>query len=341
MMPVKNVRGIKKGTGSSDQVFYHYCGLDSLFGMITSKSLWLTSLESTNDKKELKFGQETFNKALQGLIDDENYKDIRKELMKILNAPKDLTYKRYRPNFKYYGMSFISNKDSLTHWERYGNDGYGVCLGINFGMIDKLFEDYGIPKMCSSWIYSNQIIYEEEKQIDHLQKSVLNEINGFYYQLRNKENTQSINITDIPHICNSIYYNTLAQSKPIFKDHGFSDEKEIRLVFEEGQAEEQAKYYSSIASEVEYTDSFLKISKHLNQIIDELDLYKSNKQHGIIGDTIRSYYAMNLSKIWSDKLITEVIIGPRCFQNRKELKSFLKANGLNRTNVNISDIPIR
>jgi hypothetical protein len=50
---------------------------------------------------------------------------------------------------------------------------------------------------------------------------------------------------------------------------------------------------------------------------------------------------MNLEHMWGDAFIPEVIIGPKCYQNKRELTSFLKANGLYGTKVRISEIPIR
>ena len=35
------------------QVYYHYTSLDTLFNIISNKTLWLTSLKSSNDRKEL------------------------------------------------------------------------------------------------------------------------------------------------------------------------------------------------------------------------------------------------------------------------------------------------
>ena len=39
--------------------------------------------------------------------------------------------------------------------------------------------------------------------------------------------------------------------------------------------------------------------------------------------------------------IPEIILGPMCIQNRKELKYFLKANGLEGTKISVSSVPIR
>lgn len=50
---------------------------------------------------------------------------------------------------------------------------------------------------------------------------------------------------------------------------------------------------------------------------------------------------MNLSEIWGEALIKEIIIGPKCFQNKNELTGFIRASGLDRTKVIVSKIPIR
>lgn len=337
-------RELRMQLGFKEQILYHYCSLEALYSIISSRSFWLTSLDSTNDKKELKYGDKILNDVLKKMICEETNIDMKKILEDISAAPADSKYKKHRNNYHYYGASFVENKDSLTHWERYGNDGYGVCIAFNIWMIQHFFETWSLPNICTSWLWHKEIIYKESLQKEYLKNSILYKIDGFVNQIANTSNISNISsivITKIPNLCNTIYYSLLSQVKPVFKHSGFSDENEYRLIFEEGQAEEMSEYMNRIASQTDSVELFLNISRHIKEAVNELNLKQDNKCYCMIGKSIRSYYSMNLSHIWGDALIPEIIIGPRCYQNKKELLSFLKANGLHKTKVMISDIPIR
>jgi hypothetical protein len=108
-----------------------------------------------------------------------------------------------------------------------------------------------------------------------------------------------------------------------------------------GQPEELSEYLRKIAPETNSETLFNNISENVKQIASELKLTESGKRFTLIGNSIRSYYSINLNKIWGDALIPEIVIGPRCYQNKHELKAFLKASGLYNTKVRISSIPIR
>ena len=61
----------------------------------------------------------------------------------------------------------------------------------------------------------------------------------------------------------------------------------------------------------------------------------------VFKNEIRSYHKLCLSHIWDSKLIPEITLGAMCRQNKQELAHFLKANGLTKTKITISKIPIR
>jgi hypothetical protein len=129
-------------------------------------------------------------------------------------------------------------------------------------------------------------------------------------------------IIKIPNLCNTIYYSLLSQVKPVFKHSGFSDENEYRLIFKEGQAEEMSEYMDRIASQTDSVELFFNISRHIKEAINELNLKQDKKCYCMIGKSILSYYLMNFSHIWGDALIAEIIIRPRCYQNKNNYYHF-------------------
>jgi len=223
--------------GYKEEIYYHYCSVNALYGIVTNKSFWLTSLESSNDLKELKVGEEILTQALNELkLEHSDPRYIRFFDM-IMKANKDEKFKKYRPNYKYYGLSFVENKDSLTHWERYGDGSRGVCIGVNLWMIKHFFENYALPNITTNWLQGAKIIYSNEEQVEYAKSSIMAKLEGF-------DMMANLRIEDIKHIFSSIYYSALASVKPRFKHTGFSDENEYRIYLEEGEAETISNYFS-------------------------------------------------------------------------------------------------
>ena len=323
---------IRKQLGFEENIVYHYCRIEALYGIISSRSLWLTCLDSTNDKKELAYGKTLLDATLQEMLLSETDKYDKNVIEKILLSPAIKEFKKHRPNYKYYGASFVKSKDSLTHWDRYGNCSQGVCIAINVWMIKNFLNCFALPDIATSWIKFGKIIYEEKSQKEDLIELILAMINGF---------GKETNLLEISNICNAIYYSALSQVKPLYKHTGFSDENEYRLILEEGQSEKLSDYLGGLDVEESNRELFANISQHIKEAAEELSLCLKHKKHCVMGNYIRSYYAMHLNKIWGDALIPEIVLGPKCFQNKKEMMSFLKANGLPNTKVTISEIPIR
>ncbi|WPC44276.1 DUF2971 domain-containing protein [Clostridium sp. JS66] len=331
-----NEKELRESLGFKDKVVYHYCSVRALYGILNTKSFWLTSLESSNDSMELKIAKKTIEQAIKELKNEYKETDYLEMFKNIENAPNDEKYVKVRPKYKYYGLSFVENRDSLTHWERYADNCKGVCIGLNIPLIEHLFFNYSLPNITANWLQTSEILYSYKEQVECAKASIMAKIQGF-------EKMTDNNLTHVEHIFSSIYYSTLATLRPRFKHLGFSDEREHRVYLEEGEAEEVSQYYKRNAELVVATSKelFFNISKNTYELAKLLQVLKTNKKYGVFGDIIRSYYSMNLSEIWSDTLITEIILGPKCFQNKKELKSFLKSCGLYKTKIDVSKIPLR
>lgn len=310
---------------------YHYCSLEALFGILSSKSLWLTALESTNDGKELKFGSSLMVQTLNHMISNETDEEIRIILQDILDAPRKREYKKLTRK-RYFGTSFVDKKDSLTHWDRYGSGGKGVSIAIDIGRLEHFFLIRTIPDICTRWIWHHKILYSHEEQCNYVENHMRSQIDGFSKIAKGFAD---------PRLSQVLHYNTLTAITPIAKHDGFADENEYRLIFEEGQGEDTASFFARIANSTDDPNFFLDMSERLNETVAHLCLGKMDIKHSIIGGLIRSYYALNLSPMWGSLLVPEVIIGPKCYQNIKEIKSFLNANGLADTKVGVSQIPIR
>lgn len=325
----------RESIGLKDEIIYHYCSIEAMYGIFSNKSFWLTFLESSNDSTELRLAEKIITEALKELKKDYpngEYDDI---FNKIEFAPKDKKFTKYKPKYKYYGLSLVENKDSLTHWERYANNAAGVCIGLNVALIRNLFMCYGLLEVSSDWLQTTPIIYSYDEQVKYAKGSIVAKING----LTSKKH----DLSKLDHIYSSIYYTTLSALKPLYKHKGFASEKEHRIYLKEGEAEASAKFMTDLFKSAipDNKELFKNLSSSITELASNFKVLETDIQHWVFKDGIRSYYALNLEEIWSDTLITEVVLGPKCYQNKKELKRFMKSNELYRTKISVSKIPLR
>lgn len=333
---MRNEKELRESLGFKDKVVYHYCSLDALYGILNSKSFWLTSLGSSNDSMELKIGKEVLAQAIEELKQDYKEDKYLSIIQKIEDAQKDKKYIKHRPKYKYYCLSFVEEKDSLTHWERYANNSKGACIGFNIPLLINLFLNYKLPDIVSSWLQIAEVLYTHEDQLKYTKSFLMKNI-------AESDKMNDGKLLEVEHYPSSVYYSALSILKPRFKHFGFSSEKEHRIYLEDGEAEKTSKHFKEIVENqiISNKKLFLNISKNIYELAKSLGILTSDKKYGLFKNSIRSYYSMNLSEIWSSVLIPEIILGSKCFQNKRELQSFTKSCGLDRTNIQISKVPLR
>lgn len=251
-----NEKDFRESLGFKDKVVYHYCSVGALYGILNSRSFWLTSLESSNDSMELKIAKNIIEQAIEELKIEYKETEYFAMLKNIENAPNDKKYIKFRPKYKYYGLSLVENKDSLTHWERYADNSKGVCIGLNIELIRHVFSNYSLPDIVANWLETSEILYSYKEQVEHAKESIMAKIDGFQKVTDN-------NLANVEHIFTSVYYATLATLKPRFKHLGFSAEREHRVYLEEGEAEETSYYFKRNAELIK-NYSLTLVNIHMN-----------------------------------------------------------------------------
>lgn len=293
-------------TKKYNTIYYHYTTVKALYKIVTGKSLWLTSLSSANDSKELYYTKQEFINTFNDILtetQDSDYKDFLINWNKNINIDKINTY-----NSKYYALSLTDKRNNLTHWRSYGNDCSGICLGINLGVFQAysdLIQNDSIGKI----LQINEISYTEEDKKIHI-KEMLKII---YDIIKDKE-------IDYEFLTNTLYSNIL----PFIKTNFFYDEREVRILF------------NSFLLDFFHKFPLINSSKELLEIFN---LVKTKYKD--MGNEIRSYKELSLTPIWCKSIFPEIILGPHSYQNIQELRDFLDAYGLSETKISISEVPIR
>lgn len=111
---------------------YHYTSIQSFFGIIKNKELWLGNAASMNDKTEvLHFTQGLKNTLL------EDYPKKQNEINRLWSKIDTAVQKRYP-----FAMSLSTLSDDAAQWERYASGATGICIDVNTKTLAQLFHSH-------------------------------------------------------------------------------------------------------------------------------------------------------------------------------------------------------
>ncbi|OSZ78826.1 hypothetical protein CAP35_11415 [Chitinophagaceae bacterium IBVUCB1] len=178
---------------TDDEKIYHYCDANAFYSICTNKKLWFNDLFSMNDYMELHWGYSIWEQAASKRIDTYG-KDFLDEIDKVIH---------------YSGIQglllancFSTDKDVLSQWRAYANDGKGYVIGFDAKQL------LGLP------VRALKVLYNEEEQI----KETIAAIDVLYQMKKD-------GIKEYKECCSVFGYDISS-----FKNPAFSEEKEIRLI---------------------------------------------------------------------------------------------------------------
>jgi len=128
----QNFLDIKNKNQKNKSLIYHYTSFDTIYNILKSKNLRACDLRKLNDKNEHKIWFDIFDQVYLNVINKEDSKDYL-EFIDILKE-KVNNYKKY----ECYVTCLTNERDLLSQWRAYGDDGKGICIGFN---ISKLLSD--------------------------------------------------------------------------------------------------------------------------------------------------------------------------------------------------------
>lgn len=129
-----------------DEDFCHYTSLEALKSIIETRTLRLTDYRFLNDPKELSFGFDLLEEAVNACGDLSNKEEIIETIHKFKNNTSiyfpvvgstgpEFQVIQKEEEYRFYVFSLSYNIDSMQMWNSYGKD--GVCIKLNS---QKLFE---------------------------------------------------------------------------------------------------------------------------------------------------------------------------------------------------------
>lgn len=213
---------------------FHYTDLNGFKGIIEGDSLWATNIHFMNDKNEFRHGCLCFENTIDYLSEDvlsSKVKELLKSVMHGFNADKLLESEKSR---HVYSISFCRGADKLSQWR-----GYGSSQGISIEFDEERLID-GLEK-DGMLLKHGDVIYTAENSTVEVNKK----INDFFERMTGvfQQNNKVSNTSFAEPFLTFIGLNLLVESNvPFFKNKGFSEEDEFRIVLTKNLVSPKTKF---------------------------------------------------------------------------------------------------
>lgn len=320
-------------------VYYHYTSLDALYAIVKSRTFRLMSLRSSNDRTELYYKPETFISDVTRLCeteDDENTKKYYELLKASLDTNKEKVWKDLKSKQQPYALCLSKKKDNLTHWDRYASNCTGVAIGLNIRALDVLYNRTATTGFALGLFDLGYALYTQDS-IDKRLKYEM--IRGFKWLKQLNEATTRKDIKETIEQSGYMFMGSACRNLMKFaKTQAFLDEDEFRIYFDPKNIKETLGLIDSGKGQIE-EELYQNLRKNFLALVHKLGIEKED--FAMTKSGIRGYHKLCLDEIWGSGTIPEIVLGPMCVQNKRELQRFLKCNGLEGTKVTISSVPIR
>jgi len=188
---------------------YHYCGVAAFKTIIESKKLWLSDALSMNDYLETRWAQTVISRVC-----DKYKHNIPEEIQNYFRNLIDSSLELYL-------FCFSSQRDLLSQWRGYADDGKGFSIGFNKNAL----EVPSWPLRAHTRNLSNLVIhnvnYDESDQEHRVEKVMGSRI----YKPHSNNDWTGGRSPDYE----GLHLKTYAG---FFKNHHFSQEEEWRIVYD-------------------------------------------------------------------------------------------------------------
>lgn len=306
---------------------YHYCSLETFAQIIKNKTLRLSDLDKTNDYMEKKWGIQFLYEALcselqhngidMDLTEDYWYSDeAHTHLAQLEN---DI---RLFLDHQTLIACLSTEKDMLSQWRAYANDGVGIAIGFDFDLLMNLLNK-------ESPLLIGAVIYDKEAQEKAIREKLFNP--AFSYMkamferdvVRCSDNYNEYFIEEFDCFC-EIMDVDVEKVFSFLKNPAFEEEKEVRIVYNTGiyKDMEAEEFISSASNEISVGKGKKLILKPMQYIVK--------------GDKLVAYTDLYFGNCIKHGIIKEIIIGPKASVSINDISNFLLINGFS-SDVQISE----
>ena len=186
-----------------ESILYHYTDYIAFNGIMRDRELRVNNVRNMNDAAEMHLFISGIFRAVENKLEKEK---ARKKLEKFKKLEEELSKKYF--DYAAYAACFSTYRDDASQWERYGNRGKGVCLGMDRSVLEK---------MTGGAITLQKVYYQDDVESHPLVKKL--------YDLALSEEVFSEDNPTLKAALAECWRNSAS-----FKHPSFSSEHEVRLV---------------------------------------------------------------------------------------------------------------
>lgn len=294
---------------TDNEIIYHYCSLEAFKSIIENDCLWLCDVGKSNDSKECSVLPETF----RTLVENSDELNAMTEQRPLLDRMLHMACNAARQTFV---TCFSRKRDDLNQWRGYAADGTGLCIGFR----KQYFNALNLPE----W---NVLTYAP---INYSPQGAKRSAHSFlleFTEMMNAFHQNHLTLHDISALQDeNEFLHRLWSCAPIFKKYSFHEEEEERLVL---SANNSFVDYREIPIQ-KCVDVHLDESRQSFFAMQTKIFTLSELKYRNTRSTLQGYYELSFAPI-SDRIIAEIIIGPKCPLSPADVYIFLAANGYHAT----------
>ncbi len=201
-------------------IVYHYTDFNGLIGIIQNNSLFSSNATYLNDYSELEYGNNLISETISKIIKRKelrNYFDLGEEEISLLQ--KTIKLLRNYSNSNICVCCFSYNPDLLSQWRGYANNGNGVAIG---------FPIYELRDSITPKVHNAMIEYNRQKQTKELEEIIAIALDYAVVKRSDFGYSKRQVFKHFPKALISI----LSSLTPRFKNIGFKEEDEFRLIYD-------------------------------------------------------------------------------------------------------------
>ena len=273
---------------------YHYCSLSTFYNIIKNQSIWVSDLRKSNDFLEIVWLRQLFEHKMNEEFNKFIPKVPANSLDQFIEMRRNIS-ECFRIEFsKTWAFCLSEEKDLLSQWRGYADNGSGISIGFKGDFLDKLCTLYTSPyKNPKATIFFDKVSYSKEEAINCI------DIETCLSKCSNCNTISDFKTT----ICRAM--TEIGKEAPFFKNPAFIEEKEWRIVI---------TYIMDRFSGADLSGF-------------NTDDYQFGKLNYIVSNnTLVSHFEIKFPNI--KNAISEIVIGPKCTESIVDIKHFLVSVGI-------------
>ncbi|MGN1031755.1 MAG: DUF2971 domain-containing protein [Butyricicoccaceae bacterium] len=300
-------------TPALPDIVYHYCSVETFYNIVLHHTLRLSDIEKSNDFMEKKWAIQQCLHHIKNHIEQPEFtgdRELGYELLKQLG----IHFKQF--NTMILACCFSSERDLLSQWRGYGENGRGVCIGFDaramfhnaFERADSYFRFSSAHHQLPIELFFHNIKYTT----DEIEENIL----ALFHSYLTTE-IQSDSLSDTALDLVKMIYPAL----PFFKMRSFSEEREWRCV-----------YYPNLPAPPYSFEHFTE-TRFRNILSGQrrernLDAFRLlDLKYRLRADNLVPYRDLDFGSL-PVPFLKSVTIGPKSPLDRETVKLFLELNNI-------------